>query len=409
MSVHTASAEFGFRERQGHVYSEYVDLLLRRAAAEEGDAAQADLLRAQESMELLKAAELRDYFRDECVDAALARQVSVGRAAADTAVVYPILLEDRIELLVTTSKGIERASVPVGAAEVTREIRSFRELLTKRTTREFLRPAQRLHAWLIAPLAATFAESGVHTLVFVPDGPLRSVPMSALHDGESFLIERYAVAVTPGLRLADPRALDPKTLRILLAGLTEPTSGYEALPGVREELTAVAGLYGGEVLLDGDFQASTVEQKLASEPFNVVHIASHAEFSGDERSTFLLTHDGRMSMQELSDDVGLFRYRDTPLELLALSACETAAGDDRAALGLSGIAVKAGARSALGTLWRVNDEAASQVVIGFYRALGVPGVSRAMALQRAQQAMLAERSSSHPAYWAAFVLIGNWL
>jgi len=310
---------------------------------------------------------------------------------------------------VTTSKGIERASVPVGAAEVTREVRRFRELLTKRTTREFLRPAQRLHAWLIAPLAKTLAESGVHTLVFVPDGPLRSIPMSALHDGETFLIERYAVAVTPGLRLADPRSLDPEALRILLAGLTEPTSGYEALPGVREELTSVAELYGGDVLLDDDFEASTVEQKLASEPFNVVHIASHAEFSSDSRSTFLLTHDGRMSMQELADYVGLFRYRDTPLELLALSACETAAGDDRAALGLSGIAVKAGARSALGTLWRVNDEAASQVVVGFYRALGVRGVTRAMALQRAQQAMLAERSTRHPAHWAAFVLIGNWL
>jgi len=105
----------------------------------------------------------------------------------------------------------------------------------------------------------------------------------------------------------------------------------------------------------------------------------------------------------------MFENRERPLELLTLSACETAEGDDRAALGLSGIAVKAGARSALGTLWQAHDEAAQLLVAAFYEALLEPGVSRAAALQRAQNQIRSQTRFRHPAYWSAFILIGNWL
>ena len=114
-------------------------------------------------------------------------------------------------------------------------------------------------------------------------------------------------------------------------------------------------------------------------------------------------------MDRLGDYVGLFKFRDTPLELLTLSACETAQGDERAALGLSGIAIKAGARSALGTLWVVNDEAAAQLVIAFYRQLQDESVSRALALQRAQLELLGTLAYEHPSYWSPFLLISSWL
>jgi CHAT domain-containing protein len=140
-----------------------------------------------------------------------------------------------------------------------------------------------------------------------------------------------------------------------------------------------------------------------------VHIASHAEFEPDVNDTFLLTHEGRMSMNQLADYVGLFRFRETPLELIMLSACETAQGDEQAALGLAGIAVKAGARSAVGTLWKVNDIAASELVAAFYERLRGPAISRAAALQDAQRKLLADWRYRHPGYWSAFVLISDWL
>jgi CHAT domain-containing protein len=158
------------------------------------------------------------------------------------------------------------------------------------------------------------------------------------------------------------------------------------------------------------FSIARFESEVASHPFGIVHVASHAEFSGDAAGSFLLAYDGRISLERLASVVGSTRFRaEQPLELLALSACETAAGDDRAALGLAGVALRAGARSALATLWAVNDEAAAKLVTGFYRALQDPALSRAAALQSAQLELLHSREWGHPALWAPFVLISSWL
>jgi CHAT domain-containing protein len=107
--------------------------------------------------------------------------------------------------------------------------------------------------------------------------------------------------------------------------------------------------------------------------------------------------------------MSLSQYRDQSVELLTLSACQTAAGDDRAALGLAGVAVKAGARSAVATLWFINDQASSQLVTEFYRQLQNPEISKAQALQQAQLMLVNDRRYQHPGYWSPFLLIGNWL
>ena len=168
-------------------------------------------------------------------------------------------------------------------------------------------------------------------------------------------------------------------------------------------------LYGGKSLLNEDFILSTFEKALLDEPFNFIHIASHGEFDSDIEKTFLLAFDDKLTLDRLDHCVGLFRFREEPLELLTLSACETAAGDDRAALGLAGIAVKASARSALATLWYINDEASSVLVSEFYRQLKDPNISRAMALRHAQLKLLNDPMYEHPCYWAPFLLINNWL
>ena len=152
----------------------------------------------------------------------------------------------------------------------------------------------------------------------------------------------------------------------------------------RPELQAIQQLYGGDLLLNQDFLVSQSGKGIEGEQFTIVHIASHGRFESDVAKTFLLTFDDKLTMERLDQFVGLFRFRDEPLELLTLSACETAAGDDRAALGLAGVAIKAGARSALATLWHINDPASSILITEFYRQFQDPSVSRAVALQRAQ-------------------------
>jgi CHAT domain-containing protein len=235
--------------------------------------------------------------------------------------------------------------------------------------------------------------------------------MAALCDGETrqFLIQKYPLAVAPGLTLTDPRHMDTRETDVLRAGVTESVQGYPALPYVASEIEAIEELLGGRTLLDEAFQTSALESELSSSPFGIVHIASHGEFGGDPENTYLLTFDEKLRMGKLAELVGVTEFREKPLELLALSACETAAGDDRAALGLAGIAVKAGARSTLATLWHIDDQASSRLVADFYRQLLDPSLSRAAALQRAQLALLEDPSYRHPAYWSPFLLIGSWL
>jgi CHAT domain-containing protein len=287
-------------------------------------------------------------------------------------------------------------------------VRAFRQALQGGEGRRSLRHAQRLYDWLIRPLEADLAAFPIETLVFVPDGVLRTIPLAALHDGTQFLISKYALATTPGLDLTDPRPIPRERIQVLAGGLSAAVQGFAALPHVSTELQAVQDLYGGTVLRDQDFRLGRVEQELRKEDFGIVHIASHGQFAGDVEESFILTFDDKLTLDRLGQFVGLLRFRNTPLELLTLSACETAVGDDRAALGLAGVAIKAGARSALATLWRVQDEATALLVTEFYRQLQDPTVSRARALQRAQLQLLHNPRYQDPFFWSPFLLLNSW-
>jgi len=410
LSVNYGSPQESFRETIGPVYFELVDLLLRRAASVQ-DAGQVApyLVEARESVELFKAAELRDYFRDDCVDNALAKVTQLDTVAKTAVVIYPILLPDRTELLLSLPSGLKRVLVPVGASALTEEVRQLRHKLEKRTTREYLPHAQKLYNWLIRPLEADLASAAIDTLVFVPDGALRTIPMAALHDGKQFLIAKYAIGITPSLSLSDPRPIKREGMSVLAVGVSEAVQGFPALPNVAAELQELQTLLGSQNLVNREFLAANFEKKLKEEQFSIVHVASHGEFGNDVENTFLLTFDDKVSLDRLNQMIGVLRFRDDPLELLTLSACDTAAGDDRAALGLAGMAIKAGARSALATLWNINDEATVGLVMDFYRELKNPAISRVVALQRAQLKLIENPRYEHPGYWSAFLMINNWL
>jgi CHAT domain-containing protein len=392
------------------LYLGLVELLLEREAKSGDEAQRQALLReALATLESQKVEELRDYFRDECL---AAQNATAPDAIPGTLVVYPVALGERLELIAGGAGGLVRHSVPVGREAFVQEVRALRHKLARRTTREYLRHADRLYEWLIRPLAPMLEAHRPRTLVFVPSGPLRTIPFGALHDARrgEFLIEQFPVAILPGLSLTDPRPLPRGSLRLLAAGISEAVGGYPAVARVRDELAAVHGAFPGKLLEDSGFAVASFVDEVEEHPFGVVHIASHAQFEDDPAESFLLAYDGRISMERLASTVGATRFRTVqPLELLALSACETAAGNDRAALGLAGIALRSGARSALATLWSVNDEAAAKLVTGFYRSLADPALTRAEALQQAQLALVRTREYAHPALWSPFVLISNWL
>ena len=166
---------------------------------------------------------------------------------------------------------------------------------------------------------------------------------------------------------------------------------------------------GGEELLNNSFSRARFEAELQRVPYNIVHIASHGQFGDDPSETFVLAFDGQLTMDDLERAIKFGERREKALELLILSACETASGDDRAALGLAGVALKAGARSALATLWYISDQAAGELIVDFYRGVKSAKLSKAHALQQAQRQLAADPRYAHPAYWAPFLLIGNWL
>jgi hypothetical protein len=197
----------------------------------------------------------------------------------------------------------------------------------------------------------------------------------------------------------------------MLGGLSESVQGFAPLGYVPGEIANLQKLYpGSRTFTNETFSKAAISKAILTEVFSVVHIASHGVFNQDIRKSFVLTHDSKLTLDDLERCIRPAQLRDHPLEMLALSACQTAAGDDRAALGLAGVAVKAGARSAFASLWFVNDEASSRLVGDFYaRLTSGPAVGKAVALQEAQKILLQQERYKHPCYWAPFLIIGNWL
>jgi CHAT domain-containing protein len=401
------NAHSSFREVAGPIYTQLADLILQRASSDDD---QANLREARDVVESLRSAELEDYFQDQCVNLLKSKVTSIEQISEKAAVVYIIPLPDRTELLVSLKSGIKRVKSPVTDETLADVAHAFRINLEKRTTYEYLDQAKQLYDWLIKPLEPLLANSKIDTLVFIPDGALRNIPMAALNDGENYLIQKYAVAVTPGLTLMEPKPFKNESVVLVANGLSDGVQGFTPLQYVPQEMSSLKKLFGGTELMNKQFVKTNVDKEFAQANFSIVHIASHGHFDSDVKKTFVLTFDSKLTLDELEQLIRPAQLRDKPVELLTLSACQTAAGDDRAALGLAGVAIKAGARSAFATLWFVNDESSALLVSDFYLQLrDHPDISKAKALQAAQVKLLADPRYAHPCYWAPFLIIGNWL
>lgn len=442
--------EIDFRQQTAPIYFELADLLLQQAGATSTAAHREKLLlQARTTIERFREAELQNYLQTECLNFNTQCFDLETSLNTQTALLYPIPLSNRLELLLQRREGLIQVTVSVTEQTLRQTINAFlsplhqhpnlEELTRIRSQRlatgnaadtetctptlrggqaqnttaaaqNFLEPAQTLYRWLIKPLLPHLHD--INTLVIVPDGALRSVPFAAFHDGEQFLIETLAFATLPSLCFNSASVLPTKSETILLSGLSKAVQGFSALPCTEYELAALQTLYNApKPLLNETFTLPRLQTDIKQSDYSIVHIASHGQFSAHLENTFVLTYDDKLNMDKLKQLISLTQLNTKqPVALLTLSACETAVGDERAALGLAGVALQSGAQNVLASLWRVDDEATPAVIIEFYRQLQTAALSKAQALQNAQKIVLndnAYRHYRHPYYWAAFLLIGN--
>jgi filamentous hemagglutinin family protein len=340
---------------------------------------------------------------------------------------------DQLELILVTPDGKPiRKRVPgTTRASVLKVAEQLRSELTDITSRssEYLPPAQNMYQWLVAPLEADLKALDIQNLVFIMDSGLRSIPLPALHDGQGFLVEKYSVALMPSLSLTDTRYTDIKDSQVLAMGASQFIN-QAPLPAVPVELSQITSLWKGQSFLNKEFTLTNLKAQRRQKPFGIVHLATHAFFQpGEPSNSYIQLSDTKLRLNQLRQ----LGWNDPAVELLVLSACKTAQGNEEVELGFAGLAVQAGVKSALASLSFISDEGTMALMTEFYEQLQQAPI-KAEALRRAQVAMLkgevkledgqlitpsktqplppelaklGNQTLSHPKFWAAFTLIGN--
>lgn len=400
---------FTFPQKVQPLFAEFSDLLLT-AAAEAKTAAdqQAYLKEVQAVLEQSKSAELQDYFQNDCV--VPDQTVDLKLVAAATAVLYPVILADRLEVLVNIGDEVHQFVHQINESDLVELVNDFRyNLEIDQGDDEYKELGEELYDIVFADLESLFKASNIETLLVIPDGILRTIPFSAIFDGEQYMIEKYAIATTPGISLTFPKPLDADDVSFFAGGISDSVQGYSGLPGVPSELAKLGDQHAADVLHNEEFQLSSIEAQLGAGRYSIVHLATHGHFDSNPLKSYLLTYNSKLTMDLLEQSIDSRGQTGATLDLLVLSACESAVGDNRAALGLAGVALKAGARSALATLWQISDAATVLIIGSFYEDMSKENISKAKALRLAQTKLIKSGRYSHPSDWAPFLLIGNWL
>jgi CHAT domain-containing protein len=394
------SLQFDVRDSVEPVYREMMELLL---AESETTAQKPAIEEALKVSELLRLSELQNFFGDECVEITPVHQTSQLFPQQKVAFIHSVILDRRTYMVLRLPDGaLKSYLVPLSQEQLRVKISHLRFTLENIATDEYLVPAQEVYDLLIRPMTTDLAKLPIDMLVFVNDGILRSVPMAALHDGKQFLIQKYPIASVLGTSLSPRLVENASSIQALAFGLSEAIPPFSALPNVPEEIQEVKNIMGGQTYLNRDFTFKSLQDKV-KEGFAVVHLATHAKFGASPESTFLQAFDRTISLEQLET---ILRKSKNAIELLVLSACQTAVGDNRSTLGLAGVALRSGVKSVLATLWSVNDADIVPLIQDFYQEWQKPGVTKAEALRRTQIKNI-NSYSGHPAIWAAFILVGN--
>jgi filamentous hemagglutinin family protein len=340
---------------------------------------------------------------------------------------------DELELILVTAQGnpIRKRIPGATRARVLNIAREFRSNVTNiQRPSNYLRYAQQLYKWLVEPLESELQAENINNLAFISDSGLRAIPMSALHDGQGFLIERYSVALMPSFSLTDTRYRSLNNVQVLAMG-ADQFPNQKPLPAVPVELSVITQqLWQGKAFLNNAFTLENLKAQRQQGSFGIIHLATHADFqSGSPNNSYIQLSNGKLRLNQMPQ----LNWSNPPVELLVLSACRTAVGNAQAELGFAGLAVQSGVKSAVASLWMVSDEATLGLMTEFYRQLKNTPI-KAEALRQAQLALLkgqvriesgklyspqgevplppalaelGDRELTHPYYWAAFTLIGN--
>jgi CHAT domain-containing protein len=347
------------------------------------------------------------------------------RTARKSALVYAIPGSKHLDLMLVGADGklLHRRIPQANRAALLQTIQDLRLGVVREDSEpeDYLKPGQQLYQWMIAPLESELKSRGINQIIFCLGSGLRSLPLATLHDGKQFLIEKYNLSIIPAFNLLDRQARNMPNTEILAMGASI-FSNQPPLPGVPVEISSITRApWEGTALLNQEFTLKNLKSARSKKPYGIVHLATHAEFaSGDVTQSYIQFWDQRLQLSQLQD-LGL---QNPPVQLLVLSACRTALGDMKAEMGFAGLAVKAGSKSAIASLWSVSDTSTLLLMQEFYRQLKLAPV-KADALRVAQIEMIRHpdriqararqqnvpidhnENLSHPFHWSAFTLIGN--
>ncbi|GGA30808.1 CHAT domain-containing protein [Okeania sp. KiyG1] len=356
----------------------------------------------------------------------------------ESAVVYINAYPEQLQIILYTKSGqpIIKTIAKVDRQklmEVVLELKIKVTTLNYRNTDKYLSPAQKLYDWLIAPISAELKAANIETLLFSMDEGLRTLPVAALHDGKQFLIEKYSLSLIPSVSLMDTNYRPLQDTQVLAMGASEFIE-QNPLPAVPVELENIAQhLWQGNMFLNEDFTLDNLVIQRESNPYPIIHLATHANFRPGKASNSYIQLWGteQIKLNEMRE----LGWNEPAVELLVLSACRTAIGDRNAELGFAGLAIAAGVKSALASVWYVNDEGTLGLITEFYSHLNNVKI-KAEALRKAQLAMLRGEvviadgelrgsgvrgvvplppalenienyNLSHPYYWAGFTMVGS--
>ncbi len=399
-----SNTQLSFQDTVEPIYREAIGLLLQPNASQDA------IREARDLLEALQVAEIANYFRANCLTS---RPIEVSNIDPHAAILYPIVLPDRLEILLSLPDNtMQRYTVLQPQAVTFAAAAAARSSMSRsRGLEEQQEAMQRLDQWMIAPFRASLETAGIETLVFVLDAPFRTIPMTALFDGQHYAIERYNIALAPSLQLLETKPQPSTSFSVFLGALEAARQGFRPLPGARDEVEAIADRMPSELRINQQFTLKQLKEALRYASHPIIHLATHGQFGSTPDSTFVLAWDGKLNLTDFRDELlSRDEVRHGAIDLLVLSACQTAIGDKLAILGMAGFAVQSGARATIASLWGVNDDATARQMTFLYEALVQPDVSKAEALRQAQLKTIALGGDyAKPFYWAPFVLIGNWL
>ncbi|GBF82013.1 CHAT domain-containing protein [Aphanothece sacrum] len=410
--------QFSFRDNIEPLYREFIDSLLELNQKNNDPEILKIVLKQFNSLQL---AELENFLQCDLSSATGIKEIGDSQVM----IISPIFLKDKLALIYqipAKNNYINYQKINISNQEVTKILKNLQNYLGEVgngcSKCEIPRESQKVYQWIIKPLEPILQENkDIKTLVFILDGLLRNIPMSALYDAEKqeYLLQKdYAIAIVPGLTLLQPQS-SSKTPTVLLGGyeLEQKINNlsFPPIKYLREELENIAKIFPtSSLLLNQDFTEANLQKELQTNQYSVIHWKTHGIFSSNPDDTFIVASNQVIKPNELSQLINTGSQEKTsPIDLLVLSACQTAKGDNRAVLGLAGIAVKAGTSSTLSTLWRAEDKANTKLMTDFYQALSQPNMTKSKALHQAQLSLFTYGIEyKDPHYWANYILVGNW-